>query len=209
MMAPRPGTVGLCGIAAFSGLVGLEHVLRPDYDPRSRYVSEYAVGPYRHVMTTAFFALGIGSTATLVDLSRALPAPARSRSGLVFLGVWSGAILVAGLFPTDLSGPNGRPEHPTTPGTVHALAGITGFLSLPLAACLLGRRFRRDPAWRRFARPSLLLSALQSAAVVLSIASPVRYIGVNERVLIVCDLAWLAWLSQVLRHAPYQEQELT
>lgn len=207
MRAPRPGTVGLCGIAAFAGLVGVEHVLRPDHDPCGRYVSEYGVGPYHQVMTTAFFALGISSTATLVDLSRTVPAPARSRAGLVFLGIWSGAILVAGLFPTDLSGPNGRPEHPTTPGIIRALAGVTGFLSVPLAACLLGRGFRRDPAWKRFARPSLTLSALQSAAVVLSIASPVRYIGVNERVLIVCDLAWLAWLSQVLRCAQYQVKE--
>ncbi|HVA92054.1 MAG TPA: DUF998 domain-containing protein, partial [Chloroflexota bacterium] len=124
-MVPRLATVGIGGIAVFAGLVGVEHVLRPDYDPLSRYVSEYAVGPYHQVMTTAFFALAIGSAATVVRVSRALSAPARSRGGIVCLGIWSGAILVAGLFPTDLSGPNDKPEHPTTPGTIHALAGIT------------------------------------------------------------------------------------
>ena len=45
-MAPRLATLSLSGIAAFTGLVGLEHILRPDYDPRRRFISEYAVGPY-------------------------------------------------------------------------------------------------------------------------------------------------------------------
>ncbi|MGH2347449.1 MAG: DUF998 domain-containing protein [Chloroflexota bacterium] len=60
-MAPRPATLSLSSIAAFTGLVGLEHILRPDYDPRRRFISEYAIGPYKGVMTTAFFALAAGS----------------------------------------------------------------------------------------------------------------------------------------------------
>jgi hypothetical protein len=77
MTPGRLGTISLGGVATFSGLVALEHVLRPDYDPRRRYVSEYAVGRYHEVMTAAFFALAGGSAALLANLAQTLPPVAR------------------------------------------------------------------------------------------------------------------------------------
>jgi hypothetical protein len=198
-MAPRLATLSLSGIATFTGLVGIEHILRPDYDPLSRYVSEYAVGRYRWVMTTAFFALASGSATLLVDLTRTLPVPARSTVGLTCLGIWTGAIVVAGTFPTDLSGPDGLPEHPTTRGTIHGLAGIVAFASLPLAGILLGRRSRRDPAWHALARPSISLGVLEYAALALGLASPGSRKGITERLLIALDLSWLALMSLALQ----------
>jgi hypothetical protein len=198
-MAPRLATISLGGISIFSGLVGLEHILRPEYDPLRRYVSEYAVGRYHEVMTMAFFALAGGSATLLVDLTRALPASAQSPGGFAGLGIWTGAITVCGVFPTDLSGPNGLPEHPTRRGTIHGLAGIAAFLSLPLASLLIGRGFRHDPAWRALSGPSLALGVLQYAAVALAMASPAPRKGIAERLLIGIDLAWLSWISLALR----------
>jgi hypothetical protein len=197
-MAPRPATLSLGGVAAFTGLL-VEHVLRPDYDPLSRHVSEYAVGRYHGVMTTAFVSLACGSAALLADLARTLPASARSTGGLTCLGIWAGAIVVAAVFPTDLSGPDGQPVHRTTRGTIHGLAGIVGFASLPLAGLLLERRFRRDPAWRARARPSTTLGALTCVVLGLGLASPGRRKGAAERLLIAVDMAWLAWMGLALR----------
>jgi hypothetical protein len=198
-MTPRLTTLSLGGIAVFTGLVGLEHILRPDYDPIRRYVSEYAVGRYHEVMTVAFLALAGGSTALVVDLARTLPEESRSTGGLICLGVWSGAVLVAGLFPTDLSGPDGLPEHPTRQGTIHGMAGVACFFSLPLAAILFGRRFRRDRVWRAHAGPSLTLGVLQYGAVALMLASPGSRKGITERLLLALDLAWLTKMNLALR----------
>src|SRR5436853_539278 len=82
------------------------------------------------------------------------------------------------------------PDHPTPRGTIHGLAGIVGFASLPLAGLLLGRRFRRDPAWRALARPSLTLGVLEYAALVLFLVSPGPRRGITERLLIILDLIW-------------------
>lgn len=84
---------------------------------------------------------------------------------------------------------------------LHALNCDTCKLApLPLAAYLMGSRFRRTSGWEHFARPSLTLSALQAGAVVLSISSPPARQGIAERFLILLDLAWLTWLNQVVRH---------
>jgi hypothetical protein len=162
-------------------------------------VSEYAVGPYHTLMTAAFGALTVGSTALTVALARRLPAPALSPAGLACLGLWSGAVAMAGACPTDLTGPDGRPVQRTPRGTVHGLAGVTAFLSLPLASVLLGRRFRRVAAWEAVAGPSVAMGLLQGALVVLSIRSPAARQGLAERLLIAVDLAWLAWLGLALR----------
>jgi hypothetical protein len=140
-------------------------MLRPDYDPRCRYVSEYAVGRYHEVMTAAFFALASGSAALLAALAQTLPSAARSTGSMVWLESWTAAVTVAGIFPTDLTGPDGISEHPTPHGTIHGLAGVLCFSSLPLASFVLGRRLRKDPAWRALGHVSIGLSILQAGAV--------------------------------------------
>ena len=39
--------LSLLGLTCFTASVAALHVLRPDLDPTSRFLSEYALGPYR------------------------------------------------------------------------------------------------------------------------------------------------------------------
>jgi hypothetical protein len=46
------------------------HFLRPDLNPISTPTSEYAVGPYGFLMTSAFFGMSLGSFALVIGLYR-------------------------------------------------------------------------------------------------------------------------------------------
>jgi hypothetical protein len=62
------GTRMVNGLLAYAaGAMVLLHVLRPDYAPSHRFLSEYALGAYGLVMTSVFLTLGL---ATLVLTAR-------------------------------------------------------------------------------------------------------------------------------------------
>ena len=80
----RIATFAIVGIAYFLIAVIALHFLRPDYYPIRRLVSEYAVGPYAFLMTSAFFGLSLGSLALVIGLYQAVSRTWRSwaaRSG--------------------------------------------------------------------------------------------------------------------------------
>lgn len=102
--AARIASIAIVGISYFLTAVIALHFLRPDYDPVSRFVSEYAVGSYGFLMTSAFFGLSLGSLALVIGLYQGVSRSARSWIGLILLGIWGVAILIAGIFPTALKG---------------------------------------------------------------------------------------------------------
>ncbi len=55
--------VTIVGTVYFVLAVTALHFLRPDYNPTTRLLSDYAVGPYGYLMTSAWFALGLVSFA--------------------------------------------------------------------------------------------------------------------------------------------------
>jgi Protein of unknown function (DUF998) len=81
-------TVAIAGIAYFVVIIVALHVLRPDLNPIQRPTSEYAVGPYGFLMTSAFFSMSVASFALVIGLSQGVSQPARSRIGLGLLGLW-------------------------------------------------------------------------------------------------------------------------
>jgi hypothetical protein len=79
----------------------------------------------------------------------------------VLIGVWSGALVVAAIFPPT---PVGTPA--VWYDTLHRYAALVGFVCLPLAGIRLARRFRTHARWRRTANAVAACSAasLLSAA---------------------------------------------
>src|SRR6476660_3706238 len=51
-------------------LIILLHFLRPEYDLRERFISEYAVGAYGFLMTVAFVCLSLGSFVLAIAISK-------------------------------------------------------------------------------------------------------------------------------------------
>jgi hypothetical protein len=82
----RIATLALVGVVYFAVIIVALHFLRSDLNPIRRPTSEYAVGPYGFLMTSAFFSISLGSFALGIGIYQRVSQPARSRIGLGFFG---------------------------------------------------------------------------------------------------------------------------
>lgn len=198
---------GLVGTGLSAALVALLHVVvdPAEVNPVRRTISEYALGEYRLLFDAGVLLLAAGSAAVLVALVTARLLPAVSTAS-VLLAVWSAALVVVVAFPKiDWS------VGPTVTGYLHRYASLLAFVSLPVAALLLTRRWRGEVGWVRYLTWTRALAALSLAwlvPIVLGIAlRPItgvpwwRFVplGLVERglavteVALVCVLGWWAW----------------
>jgi len=95
-------TAALAGIGYFTLVVIALHLLRSDLDISHRYISEYAIGHFGWLMTSAFYGLSLGSLALTIALYQRITIKGRSWLGLVLLSMWALGIMVAGIFKADL-----------------------------------------------------------------------------------------------------------
>lgn len=192
----RIATFAIVGFAYFLVVVVALHFLRPDYNPIRRLVSEYAVGPYAFLMTSAFFGLTLGSLALIIGLFQDLSRTWRSRIGLFFFGIWAAGILIAGIFPIG-----DKIVLNTSSGHIHYLASVSSFFSLVFATLLLSWHFNQDEKWSSFHRPALILSVLMLLALIgFFLSANTAYSGLSQRILIVIFLTWLLLTAVRLRH---------
>jgi hypothetical protein len=187
--------LGLVGIGLSVLLVGTLHVVATEVDPVRRTISEYALGEHRWLFDTGVLGLAVGSGLVLLALVHAglLPWPSR---GAIALGVWAVALVVVVAFEkTDWA------VGPSVGGTIHRYASLVAFLSVPFAALALGRRWRGDADWGRFAAASRTLGVVALVvlgAIVVRIAlrnvpgvpwSQIFPLGLAERGLAITEVA--------------------
>ena len=183
-----PSTLSLLGLVGFVVPVTALHGLRPELDPVSTFLSEYAIGPYRLLWTGALFALGLGSLVLCAGLRHTTLV--RQRVALALLTVWSLGTIVAGVFPTD---PGGVPV--SVRGIIHGVAASVGFLSFVVAAMILSVRFGREPGWCSARSPGLRLAVLALMSMVGFFAAPAGLKGITERAFVLIVITWLAFVS--------------
>lgn len=192
----RTGLLALAGIVGstyFALSVAALHFLRPEHDPTTQTISEYAVGPYGYLMIIAFFALGAASLSLSLGIG-AVRSPSRSSQvGVYLVAIWGAGILVAGIFPTDVTG------SPSTPsGAIHDAASIVAFVAVVTGAILFSRGMRRDAGW-----PHRSLSSGLAYAVLVGflafILSQEGAPGIGQRVFLAFVLAWLVLTGVQLR----------
>lgn len=189
----------LVGVAA--GLVAVLHVVAPELRPAWTMISDYALGGYGPLFDAAVLTLVAGSGAVLLALLRT--GLLRGASGSVaLLGTWCVAMLVVVAFPTCYCG-----TEVTASGVVHAVASMTGFLALPLAAIRMGRRWQDHPDWGRQAAWARGLGVVSlgwltpmilGVVPVAALAGPLWRVvpfGLVERSLAVTEIAVLLLLS--------------
>ena len=122
------GSAVVLGVGAVVALYVLLHLLRPDYDPIRRFLSEYAVGRFGVLMTASFLLQALISLALVIGLFRDVRHSGSLLAGCAFLTVAAAALAVAGVFPTDLSDqPGDQPRLTTRTGMVHQSAGTLSF----------------------------------------------------------------------------------
>jgi hypothetical protein len=126
----KPNPTTLLAVVAMAGLsyvllalVAL-HVLRPDLDPISSPISEYAIGPNGLLFTTALLSWGGASLVLAFGLHRGVAPSGQSPTGLVLLAVFGVGLIVAGIFPMDVPFPpeDFSPERFTAAGATHIIS---------------------------------------------------------------------------------------
>jgi hypothetical protein len=189
-------TIAIAGTAYFVVVIAAMHFLSPDIDPVQRPTSEYAVGPFGCLMTSAFISLSLGTWALVIGLHGDLSHAGLHRAGLWVLAVWGAGLLVAAAFPIDL---DGAPQ--TLAGTIHAINGPVAFFSLTLGTNLVSRGFKQDVRWRpihRFASALALLMIAEFVAAGLTAARETGA-GIAQRVFIVTFATWFLVVAARLR----------
>lgn len=186
--------ITMFSVIYYVSAIALLHVLRTDYDPGYRYLSEYVVGPYGALMTSTFFVLSIGSLALSVGLWRSVSSRLRFLPGLLLWLTWACAVFAAGIYPGDLQG---SPQ--TRIGNIHDQMGMIAFPSASLALPLLSILLRWERNWRSVWRSAVALSLV---AVICFFAmdwlAGVRLAGLAQRVFLAATLVWMFILGRRL-----------
>ena len=184
------GVVGAAAVLASFGAVVALHLLRPDLGPAGHRLSEYAVGPWGWLMTTAFVTFAGG----LLILRRRLPAQGRLGPVRQLLGVAAVGMAVSTVFETDVTASDALRE------AVHSTASSGAFLALVVAAVWTATAARAAVAWPTSpAVPDVAAALAVLGATVSPILHDGPWTGVVQRASYLALVTWLLLLSRAWR----------
>lgn len=201
---PRERIIALLATAAiglFSYFVAallILHVLKPDYTVVDHMISDYAVGRFGWIMTTAFTSIAIGCLFLGIGMLRLGPPSWLARLGAVLLIIVFAGLVVTAIFPTDL-----ETAPSTRTGDIHALSFFVNIVAILLSAVSLGLSYGGDEYWRRWRASALGLSALLTVAFLAQFFTLHRGApyGLTNRAFVAILVFWLIstslWLRQI------------
>ena len=164
-------------VAYFVIVLIVLHILGPEFDPRFRFMSEYALGDYGWLMTTAFFVLGLAAfVVAAAGLQQVGQASASARIGFSLLAVAALFIWLAGIFKDSIP---------------HLMASVVVFPSIVIAVLMLSWTLRQAPAWQTISGVTGLIG-LGMLATFLSMVVDVGMPGLQQRIFIFLFLVWLS-----------------
>lgn len=205
--APHDARLSLCprlalaSLAAFVAMTVLVHLLRPDLDPVRHQMSLYLIGPWGHLLQTAYWLLSLGMLALAYGLRLGLQPRARSLVPPLLFAVAAVALCVTAYAWMDM------PDGPVTPqGRVHVYAATTAFLAASIGIIWQALCFRHDRYWRRHLSWALPWAIACFAALWLLGLCPESMIGLGQKSVLAMLLGWLGTVSlcqlRQVRQAP-------
>jgi len=190
------------GTIAVLTTVALLHLLKPELDPASRFISEYAIGQFGWVMKLSFVAWAASCLALSVAVRPAVT-NRRGRAGAWLLAVVGIALILAGIFPQDPV--TITPDQATTSGMMHAFASMVGIPGVPIAALLIlaglpaARRYRmRIATHATWICLALMIAYLAYAVPRAGGFNPTVLAGWMNRLVVASYLAWQLLLARSL-----------
>jgi Protein of unknown function (DUF998) len=136
------GHVAFVATAMFLILLAVLHVLKPEFDPSWRLISEYAIGDYGWMMTLAFFCLAVACVALVLTTWPFAPTIA-SRIGLLFFVIVAIGLSIAAIFTCDPITAITR----TPSDRAHAFGALLVIPVFPIAATLVSWSLFHRPEW--------------------------------------------------------------
>jgi hypothetical membrane protein len=199
---------GAIGPLLFIIVLLIEGATRPGYSAWHNYGSSLSLSDQGWMQIANFLVCGLLTLGFAIGLRQVLRTGRGSVWGPLLLGIFSMALIVAGLFVTDPSlgyppGTHGGGPQ-TLHGTIHGLAGLVAFSALALASFVMARRFAGDPNWKGWALYSIVTGAV---VIVFFIASttvsaldesgvlPGSPSGLFQRIAIIAGWGWIALLA--------------
>lgn len=175
------GSAGLFSISLI--LIGLLHILQPELKPGLHYLSEYAIGPFGYLMTTALLAAGFGDILLAIALAGCV-----TRSfwlvlaciGCSVAGLGYVALAACPIDPIGSQGPS------STPSILHDIIGGRAALAALAAVVSMAGAFWECPRWRVFAT----VAATVAIAMIAVKYSPVGSGGIGQRMWIFISVAF-------------------
>jgi len=193
------------------------HVIKPEFEPSWRFISEYAIGRHGWLMKLAFLIWAASCAALALALRRELPT-SLGKAGIAVLLIVGVSLVVAGLFPQDPV--TATPDQASTSGKLHAIASMIGIPGLPVAAMLISSRlWRTNLAWAPHraalmwpAHATWISLALMAAYLMWAVPraggfNPEVWAGWLNRLVVATYLAWqsiVAYRLMVNRNVPGQ-----
>lgn len=186
-------------LSVFSGalfviILGILHLLEPQFDPTWRFISEYALGNFGWMMQLAFVLLAM----SLICAGVVIFSQVRTvvgYFGLAILGLSSSGLLIAAIFVTDPISVS--PDAATFSGKMHAIGATLDYT--PVAALLMSFALARNEAWKPIRGRLFVTSSIMLVVMILFILqlpqdgqfSPDVLAGLFGRFLIVSYIGWL------------------
>jgi disulfide bond formation protein DsbB len=203
--ARRSAEIALGCFGYFSIVLVLQHGLRPDYTPVDHMISDYAVGRFGWIMTTAFVALALGCLTLGLGMAMAGPRSLPGRAAVLLLWVATLGLLVTATFPTDL-----ETAVTTTTGNIHTASFLVNVISMILCSLLFAISFHQSEDWRGYRWVGLAMAIALLAAFVaqfLTLHRGAPY-GLTNRLFVAVLMVWLLATARqlrriaMLRHGP-------
>ncbi|MGH9966322.1 MAG: DUF998 domain-containing protein [Pyrinomonadaceae bacterium] len=217
VMAISPGAayISFAAAAIFLVLLTVLHIIKPEFDPSWRFVSEYAIGRHGWVMVLAFLFLALSCLSSDIAI-RSQIGTTGGKIGLALLVVVAVALVAAGIFVADPI--TASKDELTTHGSLHGLAAMIGIPGLPIAAVLISRSLGRNEVWSSSRRLLLWTAHLTWISVLVMFVSmfimlgqtqgkfgPNVLIGLPNRLVVLAYCVWLmviAWRASQVSHSP-------
>jgi hypothetical protein len=202
------GSCVVAGAVLFLIAMVTLHLLRPDYTLRN-FLSEYAVGPFSFLLTTAIYELSATFLMLLFGLRLSVRPSAILTASCVLSGVVIISLCAVAAFPIDFI----RPPDGSLPTCAALLASLTRtdiihglfsclfFASLTALLFTLPGAYKRDEKWRSFSFTALFLGFLNLAFLVGLILAPFNLKGLAQRGIFLVVLIWLLLTGLRLRRA--------
>src|SRR6266702_3112477 len=199
---------GAIGPLLFMIVLLIEGATRPGYSAWHNYGSSLSLGDQGWMQIANFLVCGLLILGFAIGLRQVFQTGRGSVWGPILLGVFGVSLIVAGLFVTDPSlgyplGTHGSGPQ-TLHGTIHGVAGLIAFSSLPIASFVMARRFAGDPNWKGWALYSIVTGVLVVmsfiAATVVSALDesgvfPGSPTGLLQRIGIIAGWGWIALMA--------------
>jgi len=187
----------------------IEGALRPGYNAWRTTISTLSLSDQGWTQIVNFHLFGLLTLCFAAGLKRVLKSGLASSAGPILFAIVGAALILAGIFVTDpcLGYPVPTSAHlpDSLHGTIHNLAALTVFLTIPAICFVMGRRFAKDPAWRTWSRLSMIAGSLvliffawfftSISASADALSGEVVHAGLLERITSVIGCLWMSGLA--------------